>query len=211
MKNERTRFTKVVRDQGFYSFSEDNIFFRIDSAVGNRMVDLVYEVKGFSQLDSNNNIVQVNHYQYSIKNIYVYPEFVLKDLLESGEDYSMSLDTIYYQGVYFIAPKEKKPEVKYNLIMQSLYIRPDMLYSVTNTEQTESHLLALRLYRLVHIYYNEVIDTLENGQESMGLDCVIQLTLNNQQSYKIELEGTNTAGGLGGGLSDETAIRMASS
>ena len=201
LKNERARFSKVVRDQGFYSFSEDNIFFRIDSAVGNKEVDLVYEVKGFSKLDSSNNIVQVNHFQYSIRNIYIYPEFILKDLLESGDAYSMSLDTVYFQGVYFIAPKELKPKVKYDLIMQSLYIRPGMPYSVTKTEQTESHLLALRLYRLVHIYYNEVIDTLESGEGIMGLDCVIQLTMNNQQSYKVELEGTNTAGDLGGGLS----------
>ncbi len=201
LKDERKRFANVVRDKGFYSFSEDNIFFRIDSAVGNRGLDLVYEVRGFSKLDSSNDIVEVNHYQYSVRNIYVYPEFVLKDLLESGDDYSMSLDTVLYQGVYFIAPRENRPEVKYDLIMQSLYVRPGMLYSVTNTEQTESHLLALRLYRLVHIYYDEVIDTLESGEELVELDCVIQLTLNNQQSYKVELEGTNTAGDFGGGLS----------
>jgi outer membrane protein assembly factor BamA len=201
LKNERTRFTRVVRDQGFYAFSEDNIFFRIDSTAGNREVSLVYEVRGAARLDSSNNIVQANHNQYLIRNIYVYPEFVLKNFLENGDNYSRGLDTVFYQGVYFIVPRDKKPEVKYDLILQTLYVRPDMPYSVTNTEQTESHLLALRLYRLVHIFFNEVSSPSENGNEPMELDCVIQLTLNNKQSYKIELEGTNTAGDLGGGLS----------
>jgi outer membrane protein assembly factor BamA len=201
LKNERTRFTRVVRDQGFYAFSEDNIFFRIDSTAGNREVSLVYEVRGAARLDSSNNIVLTNHSQYLIRNIYVYPEFVLKNFLENGENYSRGLDTVYYQGVYFIVPKDKKPEVKYDLILQTLYIRPNMSYSVTNTEQTESHLLALRIYRLVNIFFNEVSSPNENGNEPMELDCVIQLTLNNKQSYKVELEGTNTAGDLGGGLS----------
>ena len=32
------------------------------------------------------------------------------------------------------------------------------------------------------------------------LDCNIQLTLLSQQSYKVELEGTNSGGNLGGAL-----------
>jgi hypothetical protein len=71
---------------------------------------------------------------------------------------------------------------------------------VTSTEQTQAHLLSFKIYRLVNINYN---DSKENenlqGMELM-LDCNIQLTLLSQQSYKIELEGTNSAGNLGGAL-----------
>ena len=34
----------------------------------------------------------------------------------------------------------------------------------------------------------------------MALNCNIQLTLLSQQSFKVELEGTNSAGNLGGAL-----------
>ena len=41
----------------------------------------------------------------------------------------------------------------------------------------------------------------EGSQDSVKfLNCNIQLTLLSQQSYKVELEGTNSAGNLGGAL-----------
>jgi hypothetical protein len=36
--------------------------------------------------------------------------------------------------------------------------------------------------------------------DELGLDCTIQLTLLSQQSFKVEVEGTNSAGNLGGAL-----------
>ena len=75
--------------------------------------------------------------------------------LEGGETYLKSLDTTEYKGYYFISPKEK-PEIKYDLILQSLYLKPGSIFNVTNTEETQSHLLSLKTYRLVNIFYNEV-------------------------------------------------------
>ena len=56
------------------------------------------------------------------------------------------------------------------------------------------------MYRLVNIYYSDLTEPgVAQGSEMM-LDCNIQLTLLSQQSYRIELEGTNSAGNLGGAL-----------
>jgi hypothetical protein len=98
--------------------------------------------------------------------------------MEGGEAYFKSLDTTFYEGYYFISGKGK-PELKYDLIIQSLYLQPGYTFN---------------------IFYNESEgqDNQQGGE--LMLDCNIQLTLLSQQSYKVELEGTNSAGNLGGAL-----------
>lgn len=199
LQAERSRFERFIRDHGFYGFSGDHIFFRIDSTVGTRQVDIYYGVKNFSRLDSYGLVKLVPHSIYRVKNIYIYPDFVPKEALESGKEYFNSLDTINYKGYFFIAAKDK-PEVKYDLIIQALYLKPGFTFNVTNTEQSQSHLFGLKVYRLVNIFYNDSKES-DNVQDSaIMIDCNIQLTLLSQQSYKVELEGTNSAGNLGGAL-----------
>jgi len=199
LQAERARFERVIRDHGFYGFSNDYISFAIDSAVGNRQVDIKYNIRSFSSVDANNRISTGLFAIYKVKNIYIYPDFVPKEALEGGEAYFSGLDTTFYRGYYFITSR-KKSEVKYDLIIESMYVKAGAVYNVSNTEQTQAHLQQLKIYRLVNITY---VDAKENeslqGMELM-LNCNIQLTLLSQQSYKIELEGTNSAGNLGGAV-----------
>jgi len=199
LQAERSRFERFIKDHGFYSFSGDHIYFRVDSTVGNRQVDIYYTIRNYQKIDETNRVIVTSHPMYRIRNIYVHPEFVPKEALEGGDTYIESLDTTYYDGYYFISSKSK-PRIKYDLILHSLYLNPGSLFSVTNTEQSQSHLLSLKTFRLVNIFYNEVIEPdMEPGAEQL-LDCTVQLTLLSQQSGKIELEGTNSAGNLGGAL-----------
>lgn len=199
LQAERTRFERFIRDHGFYGFSNDYISFNVDTSVGHRQVDIKYSVRNFTRLDAYNRISSGLFAVYTVKNIYIYPDFVPKEALEGGETYYSGMDTTFYKGFYFITSK-KKQEIKYNLIIQSLYVKPGSVYNATSTEQSQAHLLSMKVYRLVNINYSDSKGN-ENlqGMELM-LDCNIQLTLLSQQSYKIELEGTNSAGNLGGAL-----------
>jgi len=199
LQAERTRFERFIKDRGFYGFSTDHIYFRVDSTIGNRQVNIYYGIKNFMHLDKSGRPVYVPHSIYRIRNIYIFPDFVPKDVLEGGEAYLKSLDTVNYKDFYFISPK-KKPELKYDQIVHSLYLKPGSIYNVTNTEQTQNHLMSLRTFRLVNIFFKESEVTEGSENREMKLDCFIQLTLLDQQSYKIELEGTNTTGDFGGAL-----------
>ena len=199
LQAERTRFERFIRDHGFYGFSNDYISFKVDSTIVNRQVNIKYSVRNFTKLDVNNNISSEPFAVYTIKNIYIYPDFVPQEALEGGEAYLNSLDTTFYKGYYFITSK-KKHEVKYDLILQSLYLKAGSVFNVTNTEQTQSHLLSLKIYRLVTITYNDSKENENLRGIELKLDCNIHLTLLSQQSYKIELEGTNSGGNPGGAL-----------
>jgi hypothetical protein len=199
IQSELKRFERFVKEQGYYSFSGDHIFFNVDSTIGNRQVDIVYGIRKLMKVDAANRITFVPHSIYEVRNVYIYPDFVPKDALEGGEAYRNSLDTTFYEGYYFISPN-KKSDIKYNLIIQSLYVKPGSVYGLSKTEDTQSHLLALKTFRLVNIYYNEIPGQGGNNGDRLILDCNIQLTLLSQQSFKVELEGTNSAGNLGGAL-----------
>jgi hypothetical protein len=199
LQAERTRFERFIRDHGFYGFSNDYISFKVDSTVGSRQVNIKYNVKNFTKLDAYNRISSGPFAIYTIKNIYIYPDFVPKEALAGGDEYLRSLDTTFYKGYYFVTSR-KKPEVKYDLIIQSLFLKTGAVYNVTSTEQTQSHLIGLKIYRLVNIIYNDSKENQSLQGMELKLDCNIQLTLLSQQSYKVELEGTNSAGNLGGAL-----------
>jgi outer membrane protein assembly factor BamA len=199
LQAERSRFERFIKDHGFYGFSADHIYFRVDSTVGNRRVDIYYVVRNYQIIDENNRVTVAPHPMYRIRNIFIYPEFVPKEALEAGDAYIKSLDTTYYKGYYFITSK-RKPGIKHDVILQSLYLKPGSLFNVTNTELSQSHLLSLKTFRLVNIFYNEILEPGVQTNKELQLDCTVQLTLLSQQSGKIELEGTNSAGNLGGAL-----------
>jgi outer membrane protein assembly factor BamA len=199
LQKERLRFERFVKDHGFYGFSGDHIYFLVDSTVGHRQVDLTYGVKKFTWIDQNSRMSLIQHPVYKVRDIYIYPEFIPKNALEGGDNYFKSLDTTFYKGYYFVSPS-KSERIKYDLILQSLYLKPGATYNYTNTEQSQSHLLTLKVYRLVNILYNEAGTNPLPGNSVREINCNIQLTPLSQQSYKVELEGTNSAGNIGGAV-----------
>ena len=199
LQSERTRLERFIRDHGFFGFSSDYILFSVDSTVGKRQVDIKYIIRNFTKLDAGSRITSGLFAVYSLKNVYIYPDFVPKEALEGSEAYYKSLDTTFYKGYYFVTSK-KRPAVKYDLIVQALFLKTGLPYSVTSTEQTQAHLQSLKIYRLINISYNDAKENASLQGMELMLDCNIQLTLLTPQSYKVELEGTNSAGSPGGDL-----------
>jgi len=199
LQQERLRLERFIRDVGFYSFSPEDIYYRVDSSMANRQVNVYYVVSRKSTFDDQGKIGYSSHRMYRVRDVYVFPEFDPREALTGGEQYSSSFDTVYYKGVYFITPPGRqliKPEV----IKQSIYILPGSLFSVTNTDQTQSHLADLKNHRLINVAYTDEGESYRSDSGEGVLDCVIQLTPMVRQSFTVELEGTNSGGNLGGAL-----------
>ena len=47
--------------------------------------------------------------------------------------------------VIILLHQRKSQKIKYDLIIQSLYLKPGSTFNVTNTEQTQAHLLTLKV------------------------------------------------------------------
>ncbi|MBG0860803.1 MAG: BamA/TamA family outer membrane protein [Bacteroidales bacterium] len=200
LQDEKSRIERTIKDKGFYNFSGDHIYFNIDSTIGNRQVNIFYGVKKYSTLNNYNRAILVNHPIYSVNRVYIFPDFVPKDALEGGTEYLRNLDTIEYKGYYFIKARKDESKLNYDVIVQSLYLKPGSPYSLSNTEQSQTHLLSLKIFRLVKIFYTELPGQLNEQFTELKVDCNIQLTLLSQQSFRVEVEGTHTEGNLGGAL-----------
>ncbi len=102
LQAERLRFVRFVKDHGFYTFSGDDIYFKVDSSIGHRQVDLFYGIRKYMNIDENSRVTLVPHSIYKVQNIYIYPDFIPKNALEGGTAYLKSLDTTFYRGYYFV-------------------------------------------------------------------------------------------------------------
>ncbi len=165
----------------------------------NHQVNVYYVVSRKSSLDSQGRIEYSNHRMYHIRDVYVFPEFDPKQALTNGEQYKLSFDTTYYKGIYYVSPPGRyliKPEV----LSQFLYVSPGALFSLTNTEQTQSRLADMKNHRLVNVTYVDAGTGVGKMSNEGLLDCIIQLTPMERQSFTVELEGTSTGGNIGGAL-----------
>lgn len=199
LQSERRRLERFIRDIGFYTFSTENIYFRIDSSLMRHQVIVNYVVSPEVTIDGLGRRSVTPHRMYRIRDIYVYPDFDPRSALTGGTDYTATLDTSFYRGIYYVSPPGRtlvKPEV----LTQAIYISPGSLYSVTNAEMTQQHLSDLRNHRLVSVSFVDAVSISGNRRDEGKLDCIIQLTPVQRQSFTVELEGTNTGGNLGGAL-----------
>jgi outer membrane translocation and assembly module TamA len=194
---ERNRLEKLLKNEGYYTFSKHYVHFEIDSSLQTNQLDIDIGIKKFQQTISGNRYIKVPHQKFSINKVYVYTSYNPQLALTDPEKYNSSLDTAEYQGLYFITSNGTET-VKPKVVYQSNYIKGGELYNLTNVEQTNAHLSSLQLFRLINIQFREVPGISNNATQS--LDCIIQLAPFVQQSYTVELEGTNSAGNLGGAL-----------
>jgi outer membrane protein assembly factor BamA len=196
LQNERLRLEKFIRNIGYYTFSSEDIFFKVDSTLGTHQVDIFYNVSKKPSLNDQGKLIYTPHRLYRVKDVFIFPQFDPKVALREGESYISGFDTINYEGFNFISPPGKS-YIKPSIIKQSMYVMPGSLFNVTNTELSQSHLTALKNHRLVSVGYVEG----ESSSSGEGvLNCVVQLTPMTRQAYTIELEGTNSSGNLGGAV-----------
>jgi hypothetical protein len=199
LQRERKRLERFIRDIGFYAFSTENIFFRIDSSLMNRQVIVNYVVSPRTSTDSQGRTVYSKHRMFFIRDVYIYPDFDPRLSLTGGEAYTATFDTTFFRGIYFVAPPGR-PSVRPEVLTQALYVNPGSLFSVTNSEQTESHLVDLKNHRLVNVSYADAGSITGPDRDDGMLDCIIQLTPMSRQSFTVELEGTHSGGNIGGAL-----------
>ncbi len=84
MDYERTRLTKYLLNNGYHFFNKEFIYFRIDSALGSRQVNVVLGIQNYKVKDVlTDSIVEVKHKQYEIKEVDVVVDYDSKDGVES--------------------------------------------------------------------------------------------------------------------------------
>jgi outer membrane protein assembly factor BamA len=195
LENERTRIEALLRNQHYFNFTKDYIFCELDSVNLNHLINLTISIRKFQVKDIDGNISTQNHSQYKIGNIQVWIE---NRRSNDSFDYNLgekAYDIVSIDNVEYIF--RDQISIKPKLIANNIYISENNYYSQKDIDQTYRSLSSLRIFKFVNINF---IDSPEPMNDSVKwIDCKIQLSTIEYQSYQTDAELTSISGiGIGG-------------
>jgi len=187
LESERTRITKLLRNNGYYEFDRDYIGVVADSSVGNHMVDLAMVIKPMKKIVGKNQYKAEKHKQYTIKEVKYYALQDLSDITDSTKLNNLKeksyKDLTEYYNSYFIRPKA---------IYRKTLLEPNTLYNESLVDKTYAKLASLHTFKFQNIYLTPTADTTKNE-----LECKVLMTQDKVQSISAQIEGTNNEGDFG--------------
>ena len=187
LDKERTRITKILRNNGYYKFNKDYIVYQADTVRNTFEVDLIMKLLPYRQRKED---IPTRHQQYMVRNVNYSSE---DDVLGTSNVFNVT-DTLTYKGLNYYYDNEIY--LRPNTIYAFNFIQPGKLYNEENVQSTYASLGRLRALKYTNIRFDEVIQG-----DSTFLDANIVLTKGKSQSLSFEIEGTNSAGNLGAAAS----------
>lgn len=191
LDRERNRIAQALNDKGYFYFSRELVFYRIDSNLNNRKMDVDVH---FQQYNDDSVLLSKSYRKYRINKVAVYPDY--KPVEPTGITYNAEKVvydkragtpeyTFYSSNGRSVRPKS---------VLNSIFIQPGELFSQHQLDRTYNQLSNLGITRYVNIEF-------ENA-DTASLNCKIKISQHPRQFYSIETEGTNSGGylGIGGNL-----------
>ena len=198
LQRERQRITRHLKDQGFFNFSRDYVFFQVDSTLNKQQVDievLINSPRPRPTRAQPGDTIQRHHTRYVINKVFVLPDYSRLSPLQHFADttrYNVDEETAYtflHHGPMYIRPRT---------IASNILLEPGTYYSLSRLEQTHHYLAGLRNFRFVNLQFSEATDHPLSSTDTLGaLDVRIELTRSPANAFTVEAEGLNTAGNLG--------------
>lgn len=199
LQDERERLVRMLKSNGYYYFSINNIHYYADTTIDRHKTKLTLAIR--KSFEEDNIINNTPFKAQVIRNIYIYADHDPRLSIADIEAYNSMLDTINVDGYNIIYSKrlDYKPEV----LLQSCFVKRGDRYNIQNVEKTHAHLSNLKQFKLINMKLNPSEDVFLETQKEKFLDLHIYLTPLVKQSYTLELEGNNTSGNIGmeGGIS----------
>jgi len=189
LQEERVRIETLVRDSGYYSFNRDYVYFEVDSALNEHLVDITLGIRNYSKTNSRGLIVHTDHPVYTIRDVHMVTDFNAMTQDKNSDSGSMQRDTMVYDSIYLVYSGE--PNIRASVVTQKNYIIPGTLYDASDVNRTYRNLSSLSAFSMVDIRFREV------DSEVPQLDCDVLAAPATRQSYSVQLEGTNSGGNIG--------------
>ncbi|MDR0427624.1 MAG: BamA/TamA family outer membrane protein [Dysgonamonadaceae bacterium] len=174
LESEINRVSSILRNQGYYIFTPDNLHYLADTTLTSNQVDLTMTISDSTQL-----------IPYRINKVNVFSGFdpADRDAYHITDSVVREDITIYYDAQHYLRPR---------VIARKVLLKPGNLFRERMGESTVNLLQSLSGMGMVDLQYEEI-----NSADTALLDCNIFLTPGNNHSVQVGVEGTNKAGDLG--------------
>jgi outer membrane translocation and assembly module TamA len=181
LDKERERINTILKDKGYFNFSNNFIKYKVDTTIGNNKVNLTIEVIPLKEFVNDSTTLKTQHQKYSINETTIY--IGSKAKIEQ----TSTLDTIYFNNSSIIF--NDKLKFKPKVLTSTLNFKPKDTYSLQEQNFTYKQLSELRLFKNISFLYEEI--------DSNRLNVNIYLSPLILKSFTLEGVGTNTGGDLG--------------
>lgn len=170
LKMEQERIALVLNNNGFFSFTKNNILFEVDTSGEGAAKNIYLQIK--------NDTEDLARKQYKVGEVTFNINYANTTLKRT----QFESDTL--RGLYlYYSRKDIRPDI----IAQSIFYQPDSVFKKDDYQKTISRLTELGIFRFVNIKYKPLLVSQTEGY----VDTEIVAELRKRQSGKVELE-TNT-------------------
>ncbi|MBS7564525.1 BamA/TamA family outer membrane protein [Mucilaginibacter sp. Bleaf8] len=176
IKAERVRIDARLKEKGFYYFAPENLIVRIDSTIAGHQVDAYVKVKD----DVSDRARRV----YSIKDIYVYPRYSLRDTalkLDSAEKYR------WYHVI------DRRHTVRPFVFKNTILLHPGEVYNRTDHNNSLNRFIELGPFKFVRNRFDDV-----STADSAKLNAFYFLTQYPRKSLSFDVLGRTTSANYNG-------------
>ncbi|MDZ7741344.1 MAG: BamA/TamA family outer membrane protein [Bacteroidota bacterium] len=201
LEEERNRISNLLKNNGYYEFNKEYIFFEVDSTIGNHKLDIIINISNVKIQEKYSDTAEyVDHQKYYINEIFVntgYNPLAQKSIPYDTTSVSIqgkNNDSVPYNFIY-----QDRMKIRPQAVTQSIFIEPGRFFILNDVQRTYHRLNDIRLFKYAHIQFSQVPDRDSMPGMRKYLNCNIQLSMAKRQSYTVEAEGTNTGGNLGVG------------
>ena len=189
-KNERERIEILMRNNGYFEFSQQYVLCKLDSSVGKQKKNFLNNLFSENKRPVNVKVIVKNpeneqHKKFMVNNVYVFPDFNNNDTSKN----KISADTTIFNQFKFVG---RKFRIKFSALVDNIYIEPHQTFSLLNQQQTNARLTALGMFKSVSIQY------VQTGANQ--IDCYIFLTPAKKIEFGSELSVSTITEFFGFGL-----------
>lgn len=205
LHEERNRIARNLRNNGFFRFSRDFIFFQVDSNMNSHRVNIEIIIndpvaRTAARLPGD-TLRDERHRRYMIDHLVVLPEFnpLMAHLPHRDSTLFVREERRRERSYEYLFLHNEPLRIQPGVITNHLMIRPGRYFSIREVEQSYQFLSDLRNFRTINLQFAESMEpTMGIPSDTLGfLDATVQLTRAPANAFTIEAEGLNTAGNLG--------------
>ncbi|HWZ36333.1 MAG TPA: hypothetical protein VNW51_09250, partial [Mucilaginibacter sp.] len=175
IKNERIRIDAKLKEEGFFYFSPDNLIMRYDSTKADHTIDMFVHIKETTPDQAR--------WIYSIRNIYVYPKYSLRDT-------SLKLDSAQHYAWYNVI--DPKKTVRPFIFKNTILLHPNEIYNRTEHNNSLNRFIELGPFSFVKNRFEDVTP------DSPKLDIYYFLTQAKRKSLTAEIIARQTSANYDG-------------
>ena len=188
--DERDQITEHLKNNGYFYFTKDYIFMEVDTNFNNKKANINIRIDNVIDPTTQE---YVNHKQYTINNIYIYPKGILNNINADTTQYTFELNKHLGNETFHFIYNEN-PKIRFKTFDNIIQIHTGNLYNFHQVTQTCKALNNLKIYNHNNIDFEPV----ESNNDSINLlNCNIILNRSKVNYYSLQLEGTNSSGDLG--------------